>query len=84
MTGVPVIAVGSVGLDTAFLSKGTRLVIAPASADAVVAQFEAGEFDVIAVGRALLADPGWVNLLRDDTLDGFNGYDVQSALSTLH
>ncbi|MBJ7340028.1 NADH:flavin oxidoreductase [Mycolicibacterium sp.] len=84
VTGTPVIAVGSVGLDTAFLSKGTRPVIAPASADPVIAQFEAGEFDVIAIGRALLADPTWVNRLRDDTLDGFNGYDAQSALSTLH
>lgn len=83
VTGTPVIAVGSVGLDTAFLSEGRRPVIAPAPPDRVIAQFEAGEFDVVAIGRALLADPAWVNRLRDDTLDRFNGYDAASALSTL-
>ncbi len=84
VTGAPVIAVGSVGLDTAFREEGPRQVIASAPADRVIAQFEAGEFDVVAIGRALLADPAWVNRLRDDTLDGFNGYDASSALSTLH
>ena len=83
VTGTPVIAVGSVGLDTAFQDEGPRTEIAPASADRVVAQFEAGEFDVIAIGRALLADPAWVNRLRDDTLDGFNGYEPKVALSSL-
>ncbi|WP_370464801.1 12-oxophytodienoate reductase [Mycolicibacterium sp. P1-18] len=84
VTGAPVIAVGSVGLDTAFRDEGARTEIAPAPADRVVAQFEAGEFDVIAIGRALLADPTWVNRLRDGTLDGFGGYEPRSALSTLH
>jgi 2,4-dienoyl-CoA reductase-like NADH-dependent reductase (Old Yellow Enzyme family) len=59
-------------------------VIAPAPVDEVVSQFEAGEFDIVAVGRALLADPTWVNKLRDDALDGFNGYDAEAALSELH
>ena len=45
---------------------------------------KAGEFDMIAVGRALLADPGWVNRLRVGTLDEFNGYDAVSALARLH
>ncbi|GAB7070721.1 oxidoreductase [Mycolicibacterium hodleri] len=84
VTGAPVIAVGSVGLDTAFRDEGPRTEIAPAPADRVIAQFEAGEFDVIAIGRALLADPTWVNRLRDGTLDGFDGYEPRAALSTLH
>lgn len=84
VTGTPVIAVGSVGLDTAFRDEGPRKAIAPAPADRVVAQFEAGEFDVVAIGRALLADPAWVNRLRDGALDGFNGYEPEAALSTLY
>jgi 2,4-dienoyl-CoA reductase-like NADH-dependent reductase (Old Yellow Enzyme family) len=84
VTGTPVIAVGSVGLDTAFRDEGPRTEIAPAPADRVIAQFEAGEFDVIAIGRALLADPTWVNRLRDGRLDGFEGYVPKAALSTLH
>jgi 2,4-dienoyl-CoA reductase-like NADH-dependent reductase (Old Yellow Enzyme family) len=38
---------------------------------------------VIAVGRALIADPGWVDRLRDDTLDGFAGYHPETALARL-
>ncbi|MET0452683.1 MAG: 12-oxophytodienoate reductase [Mycobacterium sp.] len=83
VTGVPVIAVGSVGLDTAFRDEGPRQEIAPAPADKVIAQFEAGEFDVVAIGRALLADPTWVTRLRNDELDGFDGYEPKAALSSL-
>ena len=83
VTGVPVIAVGSVGLDTAFRSEKRGEVIQPASTDRLVEQFEAGEFDVVAVGRALLADPSWVNRLRRGELDGFVGYDAAVALSKL-
>ena len=83
VTGARVIAVGSVGLDTAFREEGPRKVIAPSPADQVIAQFEAGEFDVVAIGRALLADPAWVNRLREGRLDGFNGYEPESALSAL-
>lgn len=83
VTGVPVIAVGSVGLETQFRSEKRGEVIAPAPVDRLVEQFEAGEFDVVAIGRALLADPTWVNRLRRDELDGFDGYDAAVALSAL-
>jgi len=83
VTGVPVIAVGSVGLETQFRSEQPGEVIPPAAVDRLVDQFEAGEFDLAAIGRALLADPTWVNRLRDDTLDGFNGYDAAVALAGL-
>ncbi len=83
VTGLPVIAVGSVGLETQFRSEKRGQVIQPAPVDRVVEQFEAGEFDVVALGRALLADPGWVNRLRDGELDGFAGYSPEEALSAL-
>ncbi|WP_125079264.1 NADH:flavin oxidoreductase [Mycobacterium sp. P7213] len=83
VTGMPVIAVGSVGLETQFRSEKRGQVIAPAPIDRVVEQFEAGEFDIVAIGRALLADPNWVNRLRDGELDGFTGYDAAAALSKL-
>jgi 2,4-dienoyl-CoA reductase-like NADH-dependent reductase (Old Yellow Enzyme family) len=84
VTGAMVISVGSVGLQTAFRSETPGQVIEPGPVDQFVEQFEAGEFDMIAVGRALLADPGWVNRLRVGTLDEFNGYDAASALARLH
>ena len=83
VSGKPVIAVGSVGLDTQFRSEKRGEVIGPAPIDPVVEQFDAGEFDVVAIGRALLADPNWVNRLRDGDWDGFVGYDFAAALSAL-
>lgn len=85
LTGVPVIAVGSVGLDTEFkfrLGEGER--IPPAPVCRLLDQYEAGEFDIVAIGRALLADPGWVARLRDGALDGFTGFDADSALARLY
>jgi 2,4-dienoyl-CoA reductase-like NADH-dependent reductase (Old Yellow Enzyme family) len=83
VTGLPVIAVGSVGLETQRGSEKQGEVIRPAPIDRLVEQFDAAEFDVVAIGRALLADPALVNRLRDGGLDGFTGYDAQIALSAL-
>lgn len=83
VTGAPVIAVGSVGLETQFRSEKRGEVIRPAPVDRLVEQFDAGEFDVVAIGRALLADPTWVDRLRHNELDGFAGYDAAAALSAL-
>ncbi|MCC6612220.1 MAG: NADH:flavin oxidoreductase [Anaerolineae bacterium] len=55
ITGKPTITVGSVGLarDEAVLAGG------PASLDELVRRMERGDFDLAAVGRALLHDPRW-------------------------
>jgi 2,4-dienoyl-CoA reductase-like NADH-dependent reductase (Old Yellow Enzyme family) len=83
VTGAPVIAVGSVGLETEFTPGGAGGRIPPAPVDRLLDQFTTSEFDVVAIGRALLADPAWVNRLRDGSLDAFNGYDAQTALAQL-
>lgn len=83
VSGRPVIAVGSVGLETQFRSEKQGQVIQPAPVDRLAEQFESGEFDIVAIGRALLADPAWVNRLRDGRLDEFTGYDPQVALAKL-
>ncbi|SEH53484.1 2,4-dienoyl-CoA reductase [Mycolicibacterium rutilum] len=83
VTGLPVITVGSVGLETQFRSEKKGQVIAPAPVDHLVEQFDADEFDIVAIGRALLADPGWVNRLRRGELGGFGGYDPATALAAL-
>lgn len=83
VTGLPVITVGSVGLETQFRSEKRGQVIQPAPLDRLVEQFEAGEFDIAAIGRALLADPDWVNRLRDGQLGEFAGYNPETALAAL-
>lgn len=60
LTGKPVITVGSVGLDTNFIEsltegKGGKA----AGLDPLLRRLKNREFDLVAVGRALLADPAW-------------------------
>lgn len=81
VTGVPVITAGSVGLSNdvmAFLHGETAR---RTPLDEVVRRFEAGEFDLVAVGRALLADPDWllkVRAGRDQDLDDLQPEDMLS------
>ena len=84
MTGLPVIAVGSVGLETEFRPGEAGGPIPPSPIDRLLDQFDAGEFDLVAVGRALLADPAWVNRVRDGSLGEFGGFDAAQALSRLY
>ena len=65
VTGLPSIAVGSVGLDDAFqvaFQSGGRA--ETAGLDPVLEQLGRGEFDLIALGRVLLSDPAWVEKVR--------------------
>lgn len=70
LTGLPVIAVGGAGLDRPGLKAAG---VAPL--DPVLAPLAAGEFDLLAVGRALLADPDWVARLRSGRQADCRAYD---------
>lgn len=67
LTGKPVITVGSVGLDGEFLKFMTKTdeVAQPARLDGLLARLEQQEFDLVAVGRALLVDPDWAVKVRE-------------------
>ncbi|HUD90649.1 12-oxophytodienoate reductase [Sphingobium sp.] len=66
VTGKPVIAVGSVGLG--FTASDTFMKTGSEQADDNIAllmeRFNAGEFDMIAIGRSLISDPDYVGKLR--------------------
>lgn len=71
VTGRPTITVGSIGVDTVFREEHDQLSETKwERLDVLVQQFERGEFDLVALGRALLADPDWVTKVqagrRDD------------------
>jgi 2,4-dienoyl-CoA reductase-like NADH-dependent reductase (Old Yellow Enzyme family) len=83
LTDLPVIAVGSVGVSAPF--RGTAdeagqrsLTLAP-----LVDLIERGEFDLVAVGRAVLADPEWASKLAAARLADIRPYD-KSADAVLH
>lgn len=83
LTGKTAITVGSVGLSADFIgaiamkeSSETRAI------DDLVARLEKGEFDLVAVGRALLQDPQWPNKVREGRVDAIHSFDA-GALATL-
>lgn len=69
LSGLPTIAVGSVGLDidvmTQFIEGGEGASRPLESIEALEQRMAAGEFDLVAVGRAVIGDPDWVNKVRD-------------------
>ena len=66
LTGKPTMTVGSVGLDKDFMSslfdrdKGAGVT----GIERLVEMFERGDFDMVAVGRALIVDPFWTEKMR--------------------
>ena len=59
LTGALTISVGSVGLKGDFLQVFKGQHSEPASIDGLIERMERDEFDMIAVGRALITDPDW-------------------------
>jgi 2,4-dienoyl-CoA reductase-like NADH-dependent reductase (Old Yellow Enzyme family) len=83
LTGLPVITVGSVGVPSAFRApegdeEQPTLSLAP-----LVDLLNRGEFDLVALGRASLADPDWAVKLSDRRLSAIRPYD-QAAASVLY
>ncbi|MFE0559098.1 NADH:flavin oxidoreductase [Paenibacillus sp. NPDC058910] len=70
LTGKTVITVGSVGLDEVFTSLFTQGKGAgQKDLEELLNRLEEHEFDLVAVGRALLADPEWAAKVRDGRLN---------------
>lgn len=65
VTGLPTISVGSVGLSSDFFGAFAGQSSEHADLSRLVERMERGEFDLIAVGRALLGDAAWVEKIRD-------------------
>ncbi|QJE00527.1 NADH:flavin oxidoreductase [Massilia forsythiae] len=82
LTGAATISVGSVGLDGEFLSAFAGKGAAVAHLDGLLARMERGEFDLIAVGRALLADPQWAAKVKAGDQAGLTAFEPK-ALATL-
>ena len=76
LTGVPTITVGSVGLDSDFIKEGTSEMAegGVTSLDTLYERLERDEFDLVAVGRALIANPEWANLVQAGRAEQLQGY----------
>ena len=76
---------GSVGLDEDFIGEGNadlKGTSNPTSIDGLLERLTNDEFDLVAIGRALLVDPDWVNKIKDKKEDEIAPFNKE-ALMTL-
>ncbi len=70
LSGKPTIVVGSVGLSGDFVNALVKAETSqPANLDGLLERMDRGEFDLVAVGRALLKDPEWASKIKDGRHD---------------
>ena len=74
LTGAQTISVGSVGLSGDMLSAWMGETSTPSSLDKLVHRLERGDFDLIAVGRALLTDADWARKVRTGDSAGLKSF----------
>ena len=85
LTKKPVITVGSVGLDTDFIGEGMTDLSGtsnPTGIEGLIERIENDEFDLVAIGRALLVDPQWLNKIRENQLEDIKPFN-KKALGSL-
>lgn len=79
LTGAPTISVGSVGLNGGdFLAAFGGVGASAAGIDRLIERMERDEFDLIAVGRALLGDADWVAKIAANDREGIQDFDAAS------
>lgn len=82
LTGKPTITVGSIGLDsevTSYFSEGKGAEAESTSIDKLISKLDRQEFDLVAVGRALLVDPAWAAKLRDGRWSEMTPFTPEAA-----
>jgi 2,4-dienoyl-CoA reductase-like NADH-dependent reductase (Old Yellow Enzyme family) len=82
LTGKPTITVGSVGLDGEFLGAFGGKSSNIESIDKLLVRLEQDEFDLVAVGRALLVDPEWPHKIQEGRYDELKPFS-REAFGTL-
>ena len=86
LTGKPAITVGSVSLDADFLPEGGDIAFKDAKIsglDNLVERLESDEFDLVAVGRALIANPDWSNKVKDGQLSSLTPFDKSMLMKLI-
>lgn len=81
ITGKPTITVGSVGLNDDFFGAFKGQDSSTRAVDDLLERLEEGEFDLVAVGRALLQDPNWANKIKENRTDELEQYSGKALAS---
>jgi 2,4-dienoyl-CoA reductase-like NADH-dependent reductase (Old Yellow Enzyme family) len=82
LTGKPSITVGSIGLSGEFIAAFAGQSSEAVGIDDLVDRLEREEFDLVAVGRALLVDPAWARKLHAGRFEELQPF-TREALATL-
>jgi len=82
LTGKPSITVGSVGLSGEFIAAFAGEASQAVGLDALLDRLDRDEFDLVAVGRALLVDPAWARKIHEGRFDELQPF-TREALATL-
>jgi 2,4-dienoyl-CoA reductase-like NADH-dependent reductase (Old Yellow Enzyme family) len=78
VSGQPTISVGSVGLNGDFLSSFSGKGSEKADLNELNRRLERGDFDLVAVGRALLSDFEWVRKVKEGRTEELNDFSAAS------
>jgi 2,4-dienoyl-CoA reductase-like NADH-dependent reductase (Old Yellow Enzyme family) len=84
LTDKPVITVGNVGLDADFIGEGNKDLSGtsnPTGIDELLERLGNNEFDLVAIGRALLVDPDWVNKIGVNAIEEIKPFTKKSLMS---
>jgi len=82
LTAKPAITVGSVSLNADFITAFRAAGAETTGIDRLLEMMERGDFDLVAVGRALIVNPDWPNKVREGQFDQLKPYTPE-ALTTL-
>jgi len=74
LTGKPTITVGSTGLTGEFMAGLKGESSEPRSLDEVIRRFDRGDFDLVAIGRPLIADADWVSKIQNNRINDLKGF----------
>ncbi|KFC20712.1 NADH:flavin oxidoreductase [Chryseobacterium sp. FH1] len=83
ITGQPTITVGSVGLNSDFMGAFAGENSAKSDISELLKRLDRQEFDLVAVGRALLSDPQWLTKIKNGKTDEILDFSA-SSLRILH
>jgi 2,4-dienoyl-CoA reductase-like NADH-dependent reductase (Old Yellow Enzyme family) len=78
LSGLPTISVGSVGLSSEFIGAFRGEGSSVGKLDEITARLDRGEFDLVAIGRAVLQDPEWVLKIKGGRHHELRDYDAKS------
>jgi 2,4-dienoyl-CoA reductase-like NADH-dependent reductase (Old Yellow Enzyme family) len=82
ISGKPTISVGSVSLSNDFITAFRQAGAETTGIDKLIEMMERGDFDLIAVGRALIANADWANKVREGRMGELKPY-APEILATL-